>query len=76
MKTSRYIFKLRVDLSGQSFSHSMNFLFNENDITGMIEAANMKRFNDQSPFIGLIFDGYCGEDDAASVSKSFAAYAD
>lgn len=73
VKSSTYGFKLRVDLSGQSSSQTMKGLFKDNGIIGILEEAGMKRIDNVSLSIGLIFGRYCLEEDKSPVVKAFTA---
>lgn len=71
---STYEFKLRVDCSGQIFSHSLKGPSNDSGSIKMLDAAGMRRINNVRPFVGLIFNRNCGSEDAASVTKVFVSY--
>lgn len=77
LKSRIYGFKLHVALSVQSFPHSLKSFFIDNGIIGILEEADMNRFDTMSSLlIGLSFNRYCGEDKAASGFKAFATYQD
>lgn len=69
-------FNLRVGVFALRFSLCMKRIFKDNNISGLLEAVDMKQIDYVRPFIGLIFDNYCGEENTAPVSKAFTAYVD
>ena len=54
----------------------LNGVFTEEGLAGMLEAADMKKVDIISPFIGGILDRVCGECDAAPVTTVFTQYVD
>lgn len=52
----------------------MEGLFKDTGIISMFETANLKRIENVSPFISLVFDTHCRKEDTTLVSKAFATH--
>ena len=54
----------------------LNGMYTDEGLTGMLEAADIKKLDMISPFIGGIFDRVCGESETCPITTVFTEYVD